>query len=76
MNQPILGYNINVSYITTNDGTLNVLQTNVNVTQWEYCALKFSQHYVVVAAVNSVGEGEINTVNTTVALLGQSKIFP
>ena len=72
---PILGYNINISYVTTNNGTLTILQTNVNVTQWEYCPLKFSQHFVAVAAVNSVGEGEINTVNTTVVLLGQSKKF-
>ena len=54
---PILGYNIN---ITDNNG--NVLQTNVsNTTQWEYCPEEFGDHDISVAAVNSVGEGDINT---------------
>ena len=54
---PILGYNINV---TNNNGV--VLQVNVsNTMQWEYCPKEFGDHIVSVAAVNSVGEGDINT---------------
>ena len=55
---PILGYNINV----TNKTNGNVLQTNVkNTTQWEYCPEEFGDHIISVAAVNSVGEGDITT---------------
>ena len=54
---PILGYNINV---TNKNGA--VLQINVsNTTQWEYCPEEFGDHDISVAAVNSVGEGDINT---------------
>ena len=53
---PILGYNISI----TNKTNGNVLQTNVkNTTQWEYCPEEFGDHIISVAAVNSVGEGDI-----------------
>ncbi|XP_019854414.1 PREDICTED: uncharacterized protein LOC109583475 [Amphimedon queenslandica] len=36
-----------------------LLQTNVNVSQWTYCPKDFGIHTVSIAAVNSVGEGEV-----------------
>ena len=65
---PILGYNINV---TNNNGA--VLQINVgNITQREYCPEEFGDHIVSVAAVNSVGEGEVTTLNL---LMNQCKLM-
>ena len=59
---PILGYNIN---ITNNKG--NVLQINfTNTTRWEYCPEVFVNHIISVAAVNGVGEGEVDTLNLSI----------
>ena len=60
---PILGYNINV----TNKTNGVVLQINVsNTTQWEYCPKEFGDYNVSVAAVNSVGGGEVTTLNLSI----------
>ena len=65
----ILGYNINV----TNNNNRNVLQINVNnTTRWEYCPEEFGDHIVSVAAINSVGEGEVTTLNL---LINQCKLM-
>ena len=53
---PILRYNINV---TINETVW--ISTFTIQTKWEYCPEKFGNHTVSVAAVNSVGEGNITT---------------
>ena len=58
---PILRYNINI--ISTSS---ILLQTNVSVSQWTYCPKDFGSHTVSIAAVNSVGEGEIANYNFSV----------
>ena len=55
---PILGYNINV---TNNDGAILSNDTGT-ATKWEYCPKEFGDNNVSVAAVNTVGEGHIDTV--------------
>ena len=64
---PILGYNINI----TDNNNRNVLQINVsNTTQREYCPEEFGDHDISVAAINSVGEGNItkDTFNLSMRL--------
>ena len=53
---PILGYNINIT--TFYNGT--VFQIDVTATtRWEYCPADLGFYIVSIAAVNSVGEGDI-----------------
>ena len=60
---PILGYNINV----TNKTNGVVLHTKtVTATECEYCPEEFGDHIINAAAVNGVGEGEVDTLNLSI----------
>ena len=60
---PILGYNINI----TNKTNGVVLHTDtITATECEYCPEEFGDHIINAAAVNSVGEGDVDTLNLSV----------
>ena len=66
---PILGYNINI----TNKTNGVVLHTRtVTATEYEYCPEEFGDHIINAAAVNSVGEGDVDTFNL---LINQCKFM-
>ena len=72
---PILIYNINI----TSTGSI-LLQTNVSVSQWTYCPEDYGNHTVSIAAVNSVGEGEVfnyifNVMNSKYINYNGSSLF-
>ena len=53
---PILGYNINITTFYSS----TVLQNDVTATtRWEYCPVDLGFYSVNIAAVNSVGEGDV-----------------
>ena len=56
---PILGYSISV---TNNTNGAIILTDTGTATKWEYCPKEFGDYTVSVAAVNTVGEGYIDTV--------------
>ena len=60
---PILGYNINI----TNKTNGVVLHTRtVTATECKYCPEEFGDHIINAAAVNSVGEGDVDTLNLSI----------